>query len=105
MATFTGTPGNDTFDGTTSDDIFDLASGGNDTANGLDGNDVFNFGATLTAADHVDGGTGNDTVNLAGDYCGLVFGADFMTNVETLKLGAGFDYISRSTIRASVLCD
>jgi Ca2+-binding RTX toxin-like protein len=114
MATFNGTAGNDKFNGTAADDIFNLASGGNDTANGLDGNDVFNFGAALTAFDRVDGGDGDDTVTLAGDYAaGLVFGADVMTNVETLELGAGFNYnlatndqgigVARLTVDASAL--
>ena len=81
------------FDGTANDDIFNLASGGDDTANGLGGDDVFNFGAALTAADRIDGGAGADTVTLAGDYsAGLALGENVMTNVETLELGAGFDY-------------
>src|SRR5882724_9680029 len=114
MATFNGTAGDDTFDGTATADIFNLALGGNDIANGLDGDDVFNFGASLTAADRVDGGAGNDTVALAGDYsAGLVFGENVMTNVERLALGAGFNYdlttndqgigVARLTVDASAL--
>ncbi|HEV2562729.1 MAG TPA: bluetail domain-containing putative surface protein, partial [Rhizomicrobium sp.] len=39
------------------------------------------------------GGTGNDTVTLAGNYsAGLTFSATTMVNVEALSLGAGFNY-------------
>ena len=114
MATFNGTAGNDAFDGTAAGDFFELSLGGNDIANGLDGDDVFSFGATLTAADHIDGGAGNDAVSLNGNYsAGLVFGADVMTNVEMLVLGAGFNYklttndqgigVARLTVDASQL--
>ena len=45
------------------------------------------------ASDSINGGAGNDTVSLTGNYAaGLTFGASTMTNVETLKLGAGFNY-------------
>jgi Ca2+-binding RTX toxin-like protein len=114
MGTFNGTANNDTFNGTATADVFNLGQGGNDTANGLGGDDVFNFGAALTSADRIDGGAGNDTVILAGDYsAGLVFGEDVMANVETLNLGAGFNYnlttndqgigVARLTVDASAL--
>ena len=57
------------------------------------GNDTVNCGAALTVADSIDGGDGNDTVNLDGDYsAGLAFSPTTLVNVETLTLGAGFDY-------------
>ncbi|HEX3866842.1 MAG TPA: calcium-binding protein, partial [Gemmatimonadaceae bacterium] len=49
----------------------------------------------LTAADTLDGGGGNDSVELSGDYSGpnaVVFSATTMTNVETLLLDAGNSY-------------
>ncbi|HEY1707082.1 MAG TPA: hypothetical protein VGG10_02365 [Rhizomicrobium sp.] len=93
MTTFTGTKGNDNFTGTSGGDTFDLSQGGNDTANGAGGNDVFIMGGALNADDHLDGGTGNDTVVLDGNYSTRVaFNATTMVNVETLKLTATFDY-------------
>ncbi len=57
------------------------------------GNDTFAMGAALTAADSIDGGTGSDTLTLAGDYsAGLVFGAATITGIETLKLAGGNSY-------------
>lgn len=90
---FTGQSGDDNLTGTNSSDTFDLTQGGNDTASGLAGTDTFNFGGTLTATDHVDGGSGNDTVNLTGDYsAGLTLGATTLTSVETLSFGFNFSY-------------
>jgi hypothetical protein len=90
-----GTPGNDALTGTSGGDLFDLSQGGADSVSGLGGNDVFRMGAALTGADRLDGGAGNDTVQIAGDYTGddaLAFQATTLTSVETLRLGAGFDY-------------
>jgi hypothetical protein len=90
---FTGTSGDDTITGTTGDDLFKVFQGGNDTVSGLTGRDVFNFAGTLTAADKIDGGGGQDTVQIKGDYsAGIVFNATTMVNVETLTVGAGFNY-------------
>jgi Ca2+-binding RTX toxin-like protein len=91
MTAFTGTTGNNKFTGTSDDDSFDLSQGGNDTANGLGGNDTFNIGAALNAADRIDGGEGDDTVTLNGDY-NLVFAAKTMVNVEEIDLVKGHDY-------------
>jgi Ca2+-binding RTX toxin-like protein len=88
-----GTRGNDDLGGTSGDDVFILVQGGNDTVSGGGGNDVFRFGAAFTAADHVDGGTGTDTVVLTGDYsAGVAFAADTMTNVEVLSLVGDYGY-------------
>ena len=57
--------------------------------------DTFVFGDQITAASTVNGGAGNDTVALSGDYSGahaLVMTATTMTNVETIGLGAGHSY-------------
>ncbi|HEY1707081.1 MAG TPA: hypothetical protein VGG10_02360 [Rhizomicrobium sp.] len=93
MANFTGTSGDDTFSGTGGADTFDLSQGGNDTAFGRGGKDVFILGGALTAADHIDGGDGDDTVVLDGNYqSGLALAATTLVNVETIKLTATFDY-------------
>jgi hypothetical protein len=89
-----GRGGDDNLSGTSGDDEFLMFQGGNDTVHGGDGNDVFRFGATLTAADHIDGGNDHDTVILKGFYGGgLTFAADTMVNVETLSLIGAFDYM------------
>ena len=90
-----GGPGNDTVTGTSGNDFYNLTQGGNDVASGGDGNDAFLFGAAFTAADTIDGGTGNDQVGISGDYSGgLIFNANTLTNVEVLALlpGAGNRY-------------
>ena len=93
MSTFKGTSGDDNLSGTGSDDQFNLIQGGEDTASGAGGNDTFVMHATLDAGDAIDGGTGSDTVTLAGDYsAGVTFTDTTITNVERILLGAGFDY-------------
>ena len=88
-----GTRHDDNLDGTSGNDVFIMTQGGNDTVSGGDGNDVFRFGKTLTAADHIDGGVGDDRVILNGDYsAGLTFAADTMTGVERLELFGNHDY-------------
>src|SRR6185503_15222829 len=88
-----GTAGDDNLTGTSgNDNILDF-QGGDDTVQAGDGNDVIRMGATLNAADKIDGGTGRDTVGLNGDYsAGVVFNADTMTNVEVLSLAGGHSY-------------
>ena len=91
--TFHGTHGDDNLTGTPGDDTFNLTRGGNDTADGGGGDDVFWMGAALNAADKIDGGTGDDRVNLNGDYsAGLTFSATTMVNVEELRLAGGHSY-------------
>ncbi|HTK76129.1 MAG TPA: calcium-binding protein [Gemmataceae bacterium] len=93
MAAFTGTASNDSLVGTTSPDTFDMSQGGDDTVSGLDGDDVFSFGAAFTPADQIDGGTGNDTLVLSGNYASqTVFAPATIQNVEAMTLVAGFDY-------------
>ena len=47
----------------------------------------------LTSSQQIDGGAGNDTVQISGDYsAGLVFTDTTMVNVERLVLGAGYAY-------------
>jgi Ca2+-binding RTX toxin-like protein len=89
-----GTAADDNLTGTSGRDFFELQQGGNDTVSGLDGDDVFNFAASLTAADVIDGGTGNDLVRISGEAYGdgLVLAAGELTNVEKIQFGDGFDY-------------
>ena len=66
-----------------------LAGAGQSFLTGGAKNDTFSMGAFLNAPDRINGGPGDDTVNLAGDYSGahaLTFGANTMKNVETLHL-------------------
>jgi Ca2+-binding RTX toxin-like protein len=90
---FTGTNGDDIFPGTSGADNFNMIQGGVDTVSAGGGTDIVDFGATFTAADRVNGGAGEDTVILKGDYSGgLVFGAVTMRYVEKLEMTEGFSY-------------
>src|ERR1044072_6761452 len=90
MSNFPGTSGNNTQNGTNNADKFDYSQGGDDTLSGLGGNDTFIMGSSLTAADTINGGTGNDTLKLAGNYT-FTFGAA-VQSTEPIKLANGFDY-------------
>jgi Ca2+-binding RTX toxin-like protein len=79
----TGNAGNDTLD----------AGAGVDTLSGGAGDDVLLLGAYLTAADKIDGGADQDTLQLAGNYAaGVTFGATTVIEVETIRLAAGNSY-------------
>jgi Ca2+-binding RTX toxin-like protein len=69
-------------------DVLDLSQGGNDEAHGGGGNDYLYFGGAFTAADTVDGGTGNDTLALLGTTA-LTLGANTLSGVEVLTLLSG----------------
>src|ERR1043166_944908 len=93
--TILGTGGDDNLTGTSGNDTFDMTQGGNDTVSGLAGDDTFIFGSTFTAADKVDGGDGNDTLSLNGNYTGstaIAFAADSIVNMETISLGTAHSY-------------
>lgn len=79
-----GFGGNDTFNMRT--------SAGGERLNGGSGSDTFKFGAAFLASDTVDGGSGNDLLELQGNYGAFVFGAATMVNVERLSLVSGFSY-------------
>jgi hypothetical protein len=68
MTDFTGTIGNDIFDGGAGNDNFFMQQGGSDDVEGGGGNDGFYFGATLTYKDLVTGGAGVDTIAIQGNY-------------------------------------
>jgi Ca2+-binding RTX toxin-like protein len=69
----------------------DFRDGGADSAFGSGGNDTIFFGAAMTSADQVDGGSGSDIVMLQGVYSGLILGANALVNVESLQLLNHFD--------------
>jgi Ca2+-binding RTX toxin-like protein len=84
--------GNDTVTGGAGDDVFNLTLGGNDHAHGGAGDDTFIMGATVHAPTILDGGDGNDVVDLAGNYTNLVFRATSLVSIETINLTGGFSY-------------
>ncbi|HEY2071489.1 MAG TPA: calcium-binding protein [Rhizomicrobium sp.] len=88
---YVGTSGNDVLTGTTGNDTFDLTAGGNDTVSALAGDDTITMGNTLTYADRIDGGDGNDTVFISGTTS-VVLGAKTLVNVEDLVLANGGTY-------------
>lgn len=102
-----GGSGNDTIIGNAADNAIDLSRGGTDTVNGGLGNDAFTFGATLTAADSVNGGGGsNDQVGITGNYTGanrLVLGPTTLVDVDVLAVLPGFSYdivVNNGTVAA-----
>jgi len=95
-----GTSGSDVLRGFDGDDTIDLTADGVDSAYGGIGDDVFKFGTALSAGDHVDGGSGNDTIRLTGDYAGLVLSATTITGIEAIVATSGA--ISLTTNDANV---
>jgi hypothetical protein len=53
--------------------------------------DTFDAGAGFTGFDSIDGGGGNDTLALDGDY-NFFFAPSAIKNIETITLAAGHDY-------------
>lgn len=97
MTHYHGTTGDDTITGTKRGDKFDMSQGGNDTVVGGGGSDLFYFGGALTADDRISAtaahGRVSSTVELNGDYsAGVVFGAETMINIATLRLDGGHSY-------------
>src|SRR5262249_7959208 len=69
------------------------ADKGTDQLFGDAGDDVLKMGNRLRPDDHLDGGTGYDTVVLRGDYSfGLVLAATTMTAVEEIQVKDAFNY-------------
>ncbi|HEX3810779.1 MAG TPA: calcium-binding protein [Rhizomicrobium sp.] len=84
--------GNDHVLGGGGNDVIDLGDG-NDWASGNGGNDALNFGKHFNADDRVNGGSGTDTLYLAGDYSrGVTLAAQTMKNIETMHLAGGNSY-------------
>lgn len=71
--------GNDHFNATTGT--------GGDILSGYSANDTFDFGSTFGGTDAVNGGGGNNTVVLNGDYSsGLTIGSGALTDIQELQL-------------------
>ena len=85
---FRGNSGNNSLTGGRGNDIFRLYDGGNDTVFGGIGDDAIFFGASLTAADVVNGSDGTDTLVLQGPYGALTLTAN-ITQIENISLLAG----------------
>ncbi|PSJ38529.1 calcium-binding protein [Allosphingosinicella deserti] len=83
-----GTAGDDILTGTGNPERFLLQHGGDDLASGGGGGDVFVFGNRWGAADRVDGGAGQDTLQLTGQY-EIAFGENQITDIERLLLIGG----------------
>ncbi|MBK4734369.1 cadherin domain-containing protein [Noviherbaspirillum pedocola] len=102
-----GTRGNDTLNGTPANDVIDIRSGGNDIVGAGTGDDTILAGSGFNAADRIDGGPGNDTLDLDGDYAqGVVFQPNTLVNVEKLVLHAGHSYnltLADATVTAGTL--
>jgi Ca2+-binding RTX toxin-like protein len=74
-------------------DSFSVSGTGHAVLNGYTGNDMFNMGATFDAADRINGGKGEDTLSLRGNYAsGVTFQADTMHGVDKIAVGDGFSY-------------
>jgi Ca2+-binding RTX toxin-like protein len=88
-----GDAGDNVLAGGGGNDFIRLQDGGNDTGLGGLGNDVFLFGASLTLADQVDGGSGIDQIAIQGDYAGakaLTLGSNIVS-VENIAILPGND--------------
>ncbi|HEX9955420.1 MAG TPA: calcium-binding protein [Allosphingosinicella sp.] len=108
----TGNTLSNTVTGAGGNDIFFLYQGGSDLVrrggtdivSGGDGDDLVHFGNTLTAADQIDGGAGNDTLTLQGANINLTLSATtirfvekivFLSHADTslgLEAAAAFNY-------------
>ncbi|HYW16715.1 MAG TPA: hypothetical protein VE891_11270, partial [Allosphingosinicella sp.] len=92
---FRGSSASNFVKGGAGDDVLRLQDGGNDIVDAGDGADRIFFGATLTSADIVNGGTGVDTLALQGAYA-LTLGAAGdapagISGIETIALLSGAD--------------
>jgi Ca2+-binding RTX toxin-like protein len=91
---FIGGAGDNTLTGGASADYFDLTRGGFNIVSGGGLGDTFNMGAFFVPGDQIDGGSGNDIVELdgLGISDGFTFNANTMVNVEKLVLLGGHNY-------------
>jgi len=104
-----GGEGSDSLVGGSAADTLSGGGAGNDTIQAGSGDDTINRGNGLNGLDRIDGGAGNDTLLLTGDYsAGVTFTATTVTGVETILLDAGFDYnltLNNATNKASLTID
>jgi Ca2+-binding RTX toxin-like protein len=98
----TGGAGNDILMSGAGEDMLDMSFGGRDVVAAGSGRDTIVAGRALKANDAIDGGTGDDTVNLDGVYAkGLTFGATTLVSVENIAVADGHSY-KLTTIDANV---
>ncbi|HEX3809750.1 MAG TPA: calcium-binding protein [Rhizomicrobium sp.] len=91
-----GSAGSDVIVGGALADTFDLSLGGNDNVSGGGGADRFQFGASFTAADHINGNAGTDQLFLNGNYANsheVTLGASTLTSVESIGFTPGHSYV------------
>jgi serralysin len=86
---FRGNSGANVITGGTGNDLLRLYDGGNDTVFAGDGLDNIFFGATLSAADVVNGGGGVDTLVIQGNYAGGLTLSANVTQIENISILAG----------------
>lgn len=85
----TGGSGADLLDGGDGNDLLRAGSGA-DVVHGDAGDDRIDLGSALDAADRIDGGANNDTLELNGDYSGgVVFLSATIRSIETIQLDNG----------------
>ncbi|HTQ14827.1 MAG TPA: hypothetical protein VMH86_13210 [Rhizomicrobium sp.] len=90
-----GGAGNDALDGGAQADQISISAGGNDVVFAGGGDDAIYGGGAFTAADQINGGTGNDTLTLYGDYsAGVTFNNFTLQSVEKIVVqgSTGVDY-------------
>ncbi|MES2339452.1 MAG: calcium-binding protein [Pseudomonadota bacterium] len=92
----TGGSGNDSVTASAPGAAVDLSQGGDDSYTGATGNEGIYMGATLNAADSINGLSGtNDQVAIQGNYTGanaLLLGPTTLVNIEVLALLPGYNY-------------
>ena len=82
------------FDGSqeTSGQFAITSNAGTNVLTGGSGNDIFLMGADFNTNDTLNGGSGYNYVDLAGNYTGLTLQQSMMTNIEALNLAGGYSY-------------
>jgi len=84
-----GGAGDDAITGGAKQDLIDLTQGGIDAAHGGGGNDNILVSAAFAANDHIDGGTGNNTLTImGGGTTDFTAGTGSLTGIERLAVDA-----------------
>jgi hypothetical protein len=94
-----GILGNDVINGNDGDDTMIMLGKGKAHLNGGAGNDLFilqtadlgTYGPAFSASDAISGGTGFDTIELAGSGVNVIFTATTVTGVERIQMADGFN--------------
>jgi Ca2+-binding RTX toxin-like protein len=88
-----GNTKDDTFIGGTGDDSFKFFGGGTDWARGGQGDDLFDVRDGFDPTDRLEGGAGDDTLNLSNDYSGgLTFAATSLKSIEAFTFVPYYSY-------------